>query len=376
MERLGRGQWYYRNLLLLGSLLSAGNVVDYFITHTEKLVVIYLLPRWDTRKNFVEIYEYGELKKRYELFSPKIIFFQYPVFFFQYVKTLFSCFHKNEHFFVITYHPLLFFFKSIIRHFRSYDMVFWIADYFPKPNFFLKLYQGCIPFFHRRNTYNIYLTDRINKVMNKGVAKNSYTSRTIMWGVKAPKTYKKVLPKDSITLFYHGVIRDEHGIELLLDLPKNDRKIKLKILGRCDDVLYKKYTEIIKNSKITDRVYLPNRYVSLQELEKEAKGCLAAAVLYKVSKNNFTFYADPGKVKTYAQLGLPIIVTKGSEVGEYIQKYKAGEIIERDLGSLTKAVYAIADNYQSYINGLKKFNNYFNIEKYYKRNFAFIEEKQ
>lgn len=373
MERLGEGRWYYRNLFLLGSLLSAGNIIDYFIFHTEKLVIIYFLPRWEKRNNFIEVYHQGKLENRYELFSPKFIFFQYPVFFLQCVTSFFFCFKKNEHFFVITYHPLLFFFKSIIGIFRNYTIVFWIADYFPKTNFFLGIYQSLIFFFHARNTCNIYLTDRINSVMNNGILQNTEQSKTIMWGVSKPLEYKTFLPKKQIKLFYHGVIREEHGLDLLFDVLHDMDFVQVKILGKCDAILYKKYKRILEEKKITGRVYFPNRFFPLKELEQEAKDCFIAVAPYRISPDSFTFYADPGKVKIYAQFGLPIIITGDSEIAGYIKKWKAGEVINWNKDALTVAIKKIYSHYSVYMQGIKKFNNFFGAETYYRQRFSFLE---
>src|SRR5205807_1780497 len=120
------------------------------------------------RENFIQVYERGVLKKEYSLFSPKNIVIQYPFLFLQTFFVMLQNFKKNEHFFVITYHPYLFFIQEILKFFRKSDIVFWIVDYFPRPSLPLKIYQECMNYFHKKNKYNIYLSNRLNKIMNNG----------------------------------------------------------------------------------------------------------------------------------------------------------------------------------------------------------------
>src|SRR5438045_3816082 len=120
----GQKNQYYESIFLLSSLMWLGNVVEYFSKHSKKLIVFYLLPRWDKRENFIQVYERGVLKKEYSLFSPKNIVIQYPFLFLQTFFVMLQNFKKNEHFFVITYHPYLFFIQEILKFFRKSDIVF------------------------------------------------------------------------------------------------------------------------------------------------------------------------------------------------------------------------------------------------------------
>lgn len=363
----------YKSIFLLGSLLSAGNTVEYFSKFSEKLVIFYLQPRWDKRNNFIHVYKNGYLVSKHELFSPKNIVLQYLVIYIQYTYTFLKFFKKDEHFFVITYHPLLFFVKIFARVFRNFDIVFWIADYIPNGNIPLKIYQSFIFFFHKKNTYNLYLSDRINKIMNKKVI-DTAKSKTVMWGIQKAKYYKKNVNSQRLYLYYNGIVRSEHGIDVLLNLSKSYKNIYLRLLGRCDQELFKYYSKMIKTYGIKERIYFPNRFFSLEELVSESKKCLMSVGLYSVGKKSYAYYTDSGKIKLYAQLGLPIIMTDSSETAMYVKKFCAGEVITRDVESLYNAIFSISNNYSTYLKGLRKFNNYFYFETYYKDKFVFLEK--
>ena len=162
---------------------------------------------------------------------------------------------------------------------------------------------------------------------------------------------------------------------MLFRLVRDHKDVYIKLLGRCEERLYQKYKKIIAAYQINKNIYFPNKYFSQKELVKESKDCLAAVALYAVDKNSYVYYADPGKVKLYTELGLPIVITKSSEISQYISKFSSGEIVVQQSESVYKAVRKIANSYSSYINGIKKFSNYFYYETYYRDRFAFLENK-
>ena len=94
--------------------------------------------------------------------------------------------------------------------------------------------------------------------------------------------------------------------------------------------------------------------------------------LYEKGSTSSTYYTDPGKVKTYVDLGLPVIMTNMSAIAPYIQKFHAGEVIE-EASDLHIAVEKIKKDYDRYQTGLRSFAKYFDYEKYYKQSFVALE---
>ena len=93
--------------------------------------------------------------------------------------------------------------------------------------------------------------------------------------------------------------------------------------------------------------------------------------MYDMDPSNATYYTDPGKVKTYASLGLPIIMSDVSAIVPFVKKFKCGIVINKKDEDLGKAIIDIKKNYKRYLLGIKKFNEYFYYETYYHKGFNF-----
>jgi hypothetical protein len=374
LKKILKTRYFYKNIFYIGSLLWAGNILEYYINHTEKLVVFYLLPRYEKQQNFVEVFIKGKLKNRYVLNSPKNIFIQYFFLPFQIIFVIKKYFNKNEFFYAVTYHPILFPIKFLLKSTRKFVIVFWIADYIKKGSYSQRLFQFLTSVYQRKNNYNLYLSNRINSIMN-GRVRNTDTDHTAMLGVK---TFQHILSNskrriNKIRLLYIGVVKESHGITEIINLIGKNDKIEISILGKCNNQLYIKYLNEIAIKNLSNRIYFPNKYFSDKEILIHAKKSHIGIALYPDNSDNIHYFADPGKVKYYCQLGLPVILSNSSEVSTYIKKFHAGEIIKLNIESLSIAINRISSNYSFYLHGLEKFCNYFNYEIYYRKKMIFME---
>ena len=96
--------------------------------------------------------------------------------------------------------------------------------------------------------------------------------------------------------------------------------------------------------------------------------------LYDITPTNGTYYTDPGKVKTYASLGLPIIMSDMSAIAPYIKRFNCGILVKNDEMELEKALLDMKKNYTKYLQGLEKFNKYFYYETHYRKTFRILEK--
>jgi hypothetical protein len=113
-----------------------------------------------------------------------------------------------------------------------------------------------------------------------------------------------------------------------------------------------------------DRVEFPNRFVSQEELSDAAAKCFCGLALYDTSPGNFTHYADPGKVKSYLEMGLPVVMTRISEIVPYVEKFKAGEVID-SMTDIPDAVVRISSNPSVYAEGVRGLASHFEPNAYY-----------
>lgn len=361
----------YKKIFIYSSLQFCGNIEEYFSTHSEKLVVFIVMPRLKNSGNLVRVYLKGKLVEEQTVLLSENIFLYYFLWLYNHWKILLKYFSYDEKFHVIAGHPVSYiglFLQKIIRH--RVKFIYWMGDYFPGDGLVIKAFERVKKFYHDRADYNLYLSDGINQVLNNGKTINNSKKKTVMWGVKPVISGKKSVNK--FTILFVGLVKESQGLEEVFSLLKNYQNYTLKIVGICDDRLYKKYKKIIASYKIKDRVDFPNRFFSDGELEKVASKSHVGIALYDTSDSNPTYYTDPGKVKTYSQLGLPVVMSNTSGVVPFINKFRSGVVV-KSVQDVAGAVQKIKGNYQAYLEGVEKFNRYFNTESYYREKFKFME---
>lgn len=365
---------YYKNLFIYSSLQSTGNAEKYFAAHTEKLVVLVLTTRFDPNGNILRIYKKGNFveEKNIKFFTSNI-FLYYFFWYVNYITIILRYFTAKERVIAISWHPISFFGMSLQKKLRNIDFVFWNGDYFPPVKLSLILYEKLKKHYNSKVKYAIYQSDLINEKMNGKVLRTHYR-KTLPWGI-IPRNIKRSKSVKKFTLLFVGVVRESQGLEFLFEFLKNHREYSLKILGVCTKELYQKYKKIIKKNKINKQIYFPNKFVSDKELEEQSKNCQAGIAVYDMDWKNATYYTDPGKVKTYASLGLPIIMTDVSAIIPYIKKFACGIVIKKEYNELENALLEIKKHYGKYLEGLEKFNRYFYYESYYKSRFRFLENE-
>lgn len=360
----------YRNIFLYASLQFCGNIEEYFIKRTEKLVVFYVMPRVNNKFNLVRFYNKGILVEEKKVKSSSNIIFYYFLWYFQYSSALLKYFAKKEKVIVVAFHPLVFFMMRIQKLFRKLEYVYWIGDYFPGVSFSLKMYEKVKKFYHDVIPYSCYLSDKINKKMNGKILSTPHR-KTVAWGVKPRNILRKPI-NSKLQILFVGLIKPSQGIENILNFLKDHKEYSIKILGVCEKTYYAHLWKLINKNGINKQVYFPNKFVSEDELVKQSRECHVALALYDTSPLNATNFADPGKVKSYAELGLPIIMSNISDTTRFIKKFICGEVLD-DLDELETAIIKIRENYVEYINGLQKFNKHFYYESHYKKSFKFME---
>lgn len=363
--------YYYKNIFLYASLQFCGNIEEYFKNHTENLLVFIVMPRVNNKYNLLRYYKKGKLVDEKKVRSSSNIFLYYLLWYMQYLKALINFLPRNEKVVVIAFHPLSFFLMTVQKMLRNIEYVYWVGDYFPGVSLPLKLYEKMKLAYHKKVSFACYLSDKINKKMN-GTVINSKTKKTVMWGVK-PKNISRKAIKDQFTILFVGLIKQSQGIENILAFLKEHKDYKVKIIGVCEQKFYKQLQKSIKDSLIAKQIYFPNAFLSDEELVKESRDCNVGIALYDVGPLNATYYADPGKIKAYAELELPIIMSNISDAAKYVKKFKCGELVENKDG-LEAAFLKVKKNYKSYQEGLKKFNKHFFYETYYKDAFIFLEK--
>lgn len=364
------GKLYYKNVYLYSSLQTSGYLEEYFVNHTENLVVFVLGTRLKNYKNLLRFYKNGNLIKESSFALSTNIFLYYALWFLRHNYFLIRYFSRKEKVYVMSTHPVTLFGMSIQKLLRNIKIFYLNGDYFPPVNLSLFLFEKIKRFYCHKVEYCFYYSDRINEKMNGKILHTPYR-KTVMLGI-LPKNIKRLYPKKRFSILFIGAIKPGQGLEYLFDFLEKHSEYTVKILGTSSDKLYSEYKQIIKKKKIDKQVYFPNRFFSDGELEKISKNCHVGIALYDADPTNCTYYSDPGKVKTYASLGLPIIMTDVSTSAKYIKKFECGILVSQNSEDIVEALVKIKKHYRKYLQGLQKFRKYFNYESYYSKSFKFL----
>jgi len=367
-----KNKFYYRNIFLYSSLQFTGNFEEYFAMHTRKLVAFVLMPRQQPNSSLIRVYKMGKLVEEKKVVMSSNIFAYYFLWFIYQFKFLVHYFLRKEKIILITFHPISFFGMRIQKMIRNINHVYWVADYFPPVNISLRLFEMLKRFYNSKVKYACYLSDSINMKMNGKVVRLN-NRKTVMWGV-LPKDIKRNYMKNNFSILFVGVIKESQGLELVFEFLKEHKDYAIKIIGICDQKLFAQYKKIIKRNKIDKQVYFPNRFFSDAELDEISKKCRVGIAVYNIDETSATYYTDPGKIKAYAQLGLPIIMSNVSAIAPYIEKFGCGRVIKENKEELKDALLEIKSNYAKYLTGIKEFNKHFYYDTYYRKAFRFLEE--
>lgn len=362
----------YDVIYMYGSLQSVGHTMEYFIQHTRKLVIFIVMPRGNNLANILRIYIEGKMTEERNVRSSTHIAMYYLLWLWYHNIFLIKYFSRHERVIVLTGHPIAFMGMSVMRLIRNVRYAYWIGDYFPPVHWSLVLFEKLKKFYHSRVTYTYYLSDRLNALYNGSILTQP-NKCTVMWGVQ-PFMGLHQAPLKTYRLLFVGVIRPSQGIEDLLLFLKRSPSVYLSILGSCELPLYKRYMSRIDEYGITRRVYFPNAFIDDIKLRTLAQTHHVGIALYEKGMHTATYYTDPGKVKTYIELGLPVVMTDTSAISSYVKQFGAG-IVVKDESDLPSALDTVKQKYPAFQKGLRAFGESFEYEQYYRHAFKALEQQ-
>lgn len=360
----------YKNIFLFGSRQEVvATQAKYFIQNTDKLAVFYISPRLSSERNEIHYFKCGKLIKVEQVLISKNIILCYLHIYYQFIKSIFEFYKKTEKIIVISYHPIAFFLKSFFNNFRKYDIVYWVGDYFPGNSPYNFFYRTVSNYYHARNKFNLYLSDRLNKKMNGRIRKDE--RKTVVWGIENKNNYRK--PGHDFNLCFVGLLKPSQGIEDIIRITIENKLFRLSILGFAPGEFEEKIRKKIKIGNAQNRIFFPNKSYYGKDLEKELKKGDVGVALYNTGPKNGSYYADPAKIKTYIQNGLPVVMTDIADVAKTVRKFGAGIVVKRNDTEVVNAILKIKKDYKKFKNGVKSFTKHFEYKKYYSKQFAFLE---
>ena len=255
---------------------------------------------------------------------------------------------------------------------RVKKVIFWSIDFVPE-NRFKGGWKNKI--YHYINTSGYKgademwdLSPRMLEAREKflGIKKEDYKSHKVvpygMWVDNITTySYNKV---DPYTIVFMGHLLEKQGVQLILqylpDIIKLYPKIKFKIIGGGS---YRDELEsLVDVFKIRKHCIFLGKIEDIKELENEVAKSTIAVAPYIKKLDTWTYYADPGKIKTYLACGVPVLLTDISWNAKDIEENQCGIIIDETRESIMNAIDLLLkkSNNIKYRNNSKKYAKTFN----------------
>lgn len=142
------------------------------------------------------------------------------------------------------------------------------------------------------------------------------------------------------TLVFMGHLIEKQGVQLVIraipEILKTVPGFRFKIIGGG---AYRQTLEAIaRDAGVSDRCDFMGKIDDIRDLESEVSKSCAAIAPYVKELDNWTYYADPGKVKTYLACGVPVLLTDIPWNAAEIAAYPCGRIVSGDVASIAMGV--------------------------------------
>ena len=349
-------EYLYESIFAHATFQFCGHIDEYLIRKTRNLTILRTITRSGIGDHALERYECGQCVERRMLKSSQNIFLYYLLVFIHHNRELWRCAKRDSGVTTMLFmHPIECFGMWVHRFFHRVKYVFWVWDWFPPVNIFLKIYAAILRFYIRRVDATCALTTAIARKLGDNIP-------VAMLGMERQPCADQ--RPSSRRILVVGQLRHGQGIEEVLDFLGDHQEYTLSLIGAAANGFEREITSRIHKLGIDDHIYFPNKFVSQDELSKHATQCFCGIAIYSTENDNFTHFADPGKVKSYIEMGLPVVMTRISEIVPYIEKFHAGEIID-STRELSNALERINANPQLYAEGVQSFASFFDADTYY-----------
>jgi len=386
-------------ILIAGQLKTSRTetLEDYLRDRTNSLGVIgFMSPFSSYNESRCTLYKEGTKKREFNLPSYRVkgdsklrqvlMCFSFLVYIYSFFKSLRKLGQKFDVFIgIATFSTIL---GLILKKIGKVDrVIYYCLDYYPSSKKLTLNYLISIVF---RNVDKLvikrvdaiwHISPRIKWAREHytGLAADSYGEIVVPLGYKGGISYNLSLKdRERWTLGFVGTISENQGLQMVIEampeLIKKFPEVKVRIIGHGP------YAENLKKmvkSKELDAHFVFHGFIrDDRQVYSILSRCMAGLATWTGDESDSSLYADPGKPKLYALLGLPTIITSAPYVSELISETKAGEVIEyrsSDFVSAVEKIITKEEDFQSYREGIEKFRPFCLAENIFNR--AFSETK-
>lgn len=358
-------------------LLKEGVEELLFISHP----LLYLKDNYKKRSRY-EIYKKGILIKTGEAFHWKL---PEPLLYIKdVIYTILWCisFGGNKNNLFIGIGNLNAFSGNIVKLLnKNIKVIYYVIDFIPK-----RFENKVIDFIYQRieklSAENSYLTWNLSPRMIEGRKKKWKKDFPNQIVVPHGVNFKRIkrVPLKNINLheiLYMGTLLEKQGIQLIISsLPiilKSIPDVQFTIIGRGP--YEEKLKKLVKKEKLEKHVSFLGYIKDHSEVENRIAKAAIAVAIYNKRHDDFSYYADPGKIKSYLGAGVPVIMTDVPFVAKEVEEAKCGLIVEYNKNQVIKSIISFFSNKEiimKYKKNAIKFAKKYDWEIIYKNAFSKI----
>lgn len=245
-------------------------------------------------------------------------------------------------------------FGNILRAFgRVRRTAYWAIDFVPEKRFNSALKNAL---YHRVNIHGYRHSSEM-----WDISPRMAPAREKFLGVKAGELrLQRVVPycvwTDRIrkysfaecqrtTLVFMGHLIEKQGVQnVIRAIPEIARCVpgfRFKIIG--GGVYQAALQELARSVGVLEYCEFTGKIADIRELEDEVAVSCVGIAPYLKELDTWTYYADPGKIKTYLACGIPVLTTDLPWNATEIEKASCGRIITEDKDSIVRGVVELMD---------------------------------
>lgn len=339
--------------------------------------------------NRLLIFEKGILKQEISLFQlpipPSLVFLLLPVRslinFIQiigYTLWLKAKFKKIDIYFTVN--AFIAWIGILLRSLKIVDRtVFWVWDYYPPihESKVVMLLRSIYWQFDKVSSYSDRVAFVNHRLLNLRKDLGIY-DRNATHPIVPIATDKLPIIKNrsrKVVFGFIGVLKKNQGPGVIFDcaqeLASAIGDFKYEIIGSGPDEDYLKERAIA--TKVNAKFY---GYLEGESFNQVLSKCTIGIAMYIPDPSNVSYYGDPGKIKRYISLGIPVIGTDVLEFSAQIGKSKAGIIIDYgDKEEFVKATKKILANHSFFSKNAHKLSQTQYYKKVYPQMFDFKKKQ-
>jgi len=224
------------------------------------------------------------------------------------------------------------------------------------------------------------LSARMQKGREEKWGKLSGRQITVPIGIWYERISKEKLPNTNPhEIIYLGTLLEKQGLDICLKAIQIVRKkisdITLTIIGSGPDK--ERLEQLVKTYKLEKHIKFLGYLPSHKDVEKRLSQAALAVALYNPHIDTFSYYADPGKVKSYLACGLPVMITNVPQIAEEIKKRECGIVVDFDVYDISNQIEKLFSNkkdIQRYKINARKFAKEFDWEKIFSKVMNYVIE--